>query len=183
METLDRCRSCRRASILSTVKGLCRCTGSEERSLKKLGSVRLVRLKGNADSMVIDNFTVSLDEKLIAVTGCEPKKKGAFKNLIFIFEAKKLKKLCTASLKVRSEDAGAIKKMGIFNSRQGTPLLAAVTEGSYSFYLWEIKETDLRLLCKKDNIHTKYIYDLVYYEGNFFTCSDDCKFNKIALIA
>lgn len=136
-----------------------------------------------ADSMVIDNFTVSLDEKLIAVTGCEPKKKGAFKNLIFIFEAKKLKKLCTASLKVRSEDAGAIKKMGIFNSRQGTPLLAAVTEGSYSFYLWEIKETDLRLLCKKDNIHTKYIYDLVYYEGNFFTCSDDCKFNKIALIA
>lgn len=109
--------------------------------------------------MAADNFAVSPDEKYIAVTGCEKKKKQVFKNIIYVFEVKKMKKLSSTILKIQNSEGGTggspgtIKKMNLLYTRQGLPLLVAITDGTYSFYVYEIKDSELRFVCKKDQVH------------------------------
>lgn len=53
------------------------------------------------DSMIVDNFTVSSDEKFIAITGCEMKKNHVYKNVIHVYQVNKMKKISSTVLKVQ----------------------------------------------------------------------------------
>lgn len=103
--------------------------------------------------MIVDNFTVSPDEKYIAITGCEMKKNNVYKNVIYVYQVKKMKKISSTVLKVQSPQGGAIKKMCLVYSKQGIPLLVAITDGNCALYTYEIRDRDLRLLCSKGSLH------------------------------
>jgi len=53
-----------------------------------------------------DNFAISPDEKYLAITGCEKKKKMIFKNIIYVFEAKKMKRISSTILKIQNSEGG-----------------------------------------------------------------------------
>jgi GMP synthase PP-ATPase subunit len=55
-----------------------------------------------------DNFAISPDEKFMAITGCEKKKKMIFKNFIYVFEVKKMKRLSSTILKIQNSEGGSL---------------------------------------------------------------------------
>ena len=109
------------------------------------------------DSMIVDNFTVSSDEKFIAITGCEMKKNNVYKNVIHVYQVNKMKKISSTVLKVQGTQGGAIKKMSLIYSKQGIPLLVVVTDGNCALYVYELRDRDLRFLCMKEKIHESRI--------------------------
>lgn len=58
--------------------------------------------------MAVDNFTVGADEKYLAITGCEKKKKMIYKNVIYVYEVKKMKKLSSTTLKIQNSEGGKL---------------------------------------------------------------------------
>ena len=95
------------------------------------------------------NFCISPDEQFFALTGAEPKKNNIYKNTVTVYSLQKLKPFCSTSFKFE----GAINKMRMMKNKQKIPLLAAVTDVSFSFLLFEIRDKHMRLVCKKPGIH------------------------------
>lgn len=103
--------------------------------------------------MVIDNFSVSPEGRYLAITGCEVRKNNCFKNVIYIYSTKKMKKVCSTILKVQSQEGGSIKKMSFVNKIDGGLYLTLITDGNYAFYVYELKENELRFVCNREFIH------------------------------
>lgn len=107
-----------------------------------------------SDSLLIDNFSVSPDEKFIALSGCESRMSQKPRQVIIVLDMSTLKKHSMAVLKDPSEDKpiGMVKKTVIVEAK-GKILLVAITDGNYGFYVFEVKSKDMILLCHQTYVH------------------------------
>lgn len=108
-----------------------------------------------SENLLVDNFTVSPDEKILALAGSESRMSQKPRQVVLLLEARTLKKLATTTLKEYPQSpSGAVKKM-LFLEKGSIRLLAAVTDDTCGLHLFEVKEKELRLICTKDRIHQR----------------------------
>ena len=108
-----------------------------------------------SDTILIDNISLSKDEKLIAISGSESRMSQKARQVIIVLETKSLKKYSSAVLKETPENGiGTIKKT-VFIDLQDRRLLVVITDGNCGLFLFEVKEKELRQICSKEYIHKR----------------------------
>lgn len=138
-----------------------------------------------AENILIDNFSLSKDEKLLAISGSESRMSQKPRQVILLLDVKSLKKISSTVLKDTPESPVGTVKKTVFIDLLGKRLLVVITDGNCGLYLFEVKEKELRAICAKEYIHKRkdqlleYIYDIVNKDNVFVTCSDDCSINKL----
>jgi hypothetical protein len=134
-------------------------------ALNKFGQLQLYRFQTRhatesalnfPEGVVPNNFCISPTQDLLALSGSISKKPGIHKNTIMIYSLQKMKPFCSTTLKF----VGSITKLRLLSSplsstrKNKYPLLAGVTDTSFSFVLFEVREKDLRLISQKHGIHS-----------------------------
>lgn len=108
-----------------------------------------------AENVLIDNFSVSKDEKTLAISGSESRMSKKPRQVILLIDTKTLMKQTIYILKDTAENSiGTIKKT-VFFEVADKKLLAVITDGNCGLYLFEITAKELRLICSKEYLHKR----------------------------
>lgn len=106
------------------------------------------------DTLLIDNFSISPDEKFITVSGCESRMSHKPRQVIVVLEMNSLKKHSMAVLKDTSEVSpiGTVKKT-VMVEVKGKLLLLAITDGNCGMYVFDVKPKEMTLICSQPYLH------------------------------